>query len=51
MTDTPKEIQEEVPPELAKIVSRFERFSITPAPRPPKSSFRNGALGLSYNHP
>ena len=35
MAGTPKEIQEEVPPELAEIVSGFERLSITPAPRPP----------------
>ena len=35
MTDTPKEVQEEIPPELAEMVSRFDRLSITPAPRPP----------------
>ena len=35
MTDTPKENQEEVPPELAEIVIGFERLSITPTPRLP----------------
>ncbi len=35
MTDTPKEIQEEVPLELIEIISRFERSSITLEPRPP----------------
>jgi len=35
MIDTPHEIQEEILPELAEIVSGFERLSITPAPRPP----------------
>ena len=34
MTDTPKEIQEEVPPELAEIIFGFERL-FAPAPRPP----------------
>lgn len=37
MTATPKEILEELPPMLEEIISRLERLSLTPAPRPPPS--------------
>lgn len=35
MIDTPKENREKFPPELAEIISRFKRLSITPARDPP----------------
>lgn len=35
MIDIPVGIEEEIQPELEEIVSRFECWSISPAPRPP----------------
>lgn len=35
MTETEKEIEEELPHALEKIISGFERLSLTPATRPP----------------
>jgi len=49
MIDTPKEIQEEVPPKLAEIVFGFERLSITPAPRPPEISLFKGETSFTLH--
>ena len=35
MTETPREIEEELPPALEEILLGFERLFLTPATRPP----------------
>jgi len=42
MTETPREIEEELPPELEAIIYGFEQLSITLAPRPPLRDLSHG---------